>query len=150
MRLIHNDAVLGTSVAILAALGCWKTIGLSSESRLFPLLVLGPAVLIGIIIAIRGQIRLIKNNDNPHFFLSPGSFFLVVGVIFFALLGVQFLGFLTTSAIIIPLLSYILGYRKFLPVLTTTLIFLVMVYIVFIQLLSRPLPAEIWFNIIGS
>ena len=149
MKSIHNDVVLGSSVAILAALGFWLAMGFSAEARVFPLIVLGPAIPVGLIIAVRGQMRLSRSGENPNFFTSPSRFFLAAAVMVLALIGLDYLGFLTTSAIVIPVMSYMLGFRKPLPVLATTFIFLAIVYIVFIQILSRPLPHEIWTKIGG-
>lgn len=150
MKAVHNDVVLGTGVAVLAALGCWRAMEFIPNARFFPLLILAPAVVIGIAIAVRGQLRLVRLGNNPRFFTSPRPFFLVVGMMTLGLVVLSHLGFLTTSALIIPTLSYLLGYRKPLPVFITTVLFLAMVYIVFIKLLSRPLPDEIWTLIIGG
>ncbi|WP_414896661.1 tripartite tricarboxylate transporter TctB family protein [Rhodovulum sp. YEN HP10] len=150
MKSIHNDVVLGTSVAILAALGIHRALGFGADARVFPLLVLGPAVLLGLLIAVRGYLKQTRTGDNPDFFASPGRFFLVAGIMALALIGLKYLGFLTTSALTVPLLSVTLGYRRTLPILATTAGFLAMVYIVFIQILSRPLPAEIWTRLGGS
>lgn len=144
MKRIHNDVVLGTSVAVLAALGCWRAMGFSADARVFPLLVLLPATVIGVLIAVRGQLRLLRERDNPRFFVDPIRFFQIVFIMGLALFGLQYLGFLTTSAITIPVISFMLGFRKPLAVFMTTGLFLVIVYIVFIRILSRPLPAEIW------
>jgi hypothetical protein len=132
------------SVAVLAALGCWRAMGFGADARVFPLLVLMPATVIGVLIAVRGQLRLWRERDNPRFFVNPLRFFQIVFIMGLALFGLQYLGFLTTSAITIPVISFLLGFRKPLPVFMTTGLFLVIVYIVFIQILSRPLPAEIW------
>lgn len=144
MKTIHNDVVLGMSVAVLAALGCWRAMDFGADARVFPLLVLMPATVIGVLIAVRGQMRLWRERDNPRFFVNPIRFFQIVFIMGLALFGLQYLGFLTTSAITIPVISFLLGFRKPLPVFVTTGLFLVIVYIVFIQILSRPLPAEIW------
>lgn len=144
MKTIHNDVVLGTSVAVFAALGCWRAMGFSADSRVFPLLVLVPTTVIGLLIAVRGQMRLWRERDNPRFFVNPIRFFQIVVIMGLALFGLQYLGFLTTSAITIPVISFLLGFRKPLPVFATTGLFLVIIYIVFIQILSRPLPMEIW------
>ena len=144
MKTIHNDVVLGTSVAVLAALGCWRAMDFGADARVFPLLVLMPATVIGVLIAVRGQMRLWRERDNPRFFVNPIRFFQIVFIMGLALFGLQYLGFLTTSAITIPVISFLLGFRKPLPVFVTTGLFLVIVYIVFIQILSRPLPTEIW------
>lgn len=144
MKAIHNDVVLGTSVAILAALGCYKATEFGPDARIFPFLILIPAVVVGIVIAIRGQLKLVRSGDNPVFFGNPKRFFMVVGLMIAALISLNYLGFLTTSAILIPTLSYLLGYRKALPIAVVTVGFLLVIYIVFIQLLARPLPPEIW------
>ena len=149
MKSIHNDVVLGSSVAILAALGFWLAMGFSAEARVFPLIVLGPAIPVGLIIAVRGQMRLSRSGENPNFFTSPSRFFLAAAVMVLALIGLDYLGFLTTSAIVIPVMSYMLGFRKPLPVLATTFIFLQSFTSFLFQILSRPLPHEIWTKIGG-
>lgn len=147
MKAVHNDVVLGASVAILAALGCWRAMSFGADARVFPLLVLAPAVPVGVLIALRGRARL-SRGDNPPFFSNPRRFFLVACGMALALLALPRLGFLTTSAITIPALSFLLGYRRPIPVLVTTALFLAVVYVVFIRILSRPLPREIWASLV--
>lgn len=144
MKAVHNDVVLGLSVAVLAALGSYKATSFSSGAEIFPLIVLVPMVIVGLVIAIRGQIKLVKSGDNPVFYAHFGRFISVVLLIVLALVGLNYLGFLTTSAIVIPCISFLLGYRKPLPVAIVTVSFIAVVYIVFIKLLARPLPSEIW------
>ncbi|BAQ71528.1 hypothetical protein NHU_04415 (plasmid) [Rhodovulum sulfidophilum] len=150
MKSIHNDVVLGTGVAIFAALGIHRALGFGADARVFPLLILGPTVVLGLVIAIRGHLKQRQTGDSPDFFASPGRFALVAIGMALALVGLRYLGFLTTSAVTIPVLAVALGYRRPLPILATTAGFIAMVYIVFIQILSRPLPAEIWTRLGGS
>lgn len=149
MTSIHNDTVLGLSVAILAVLGCWLALGYSADARVFPLIVLVPSVILGLHIAVRGVLRQRRGEEAPAFFVSPARFALVVGSAALMIIGVQVLGFLTTVAVAIPLLSFLLGYRRPLPVLLTTVGFVLVIYIVFIEILSRPLPREIWTTLGG-
>ena len=144
MKAIHNDVVLGLSVAILAALGCRTALGYSPDARAFPLLVLVPAVVLGLIIAVRGQLKLYRGGEAPPLFANARRFGLVTGLIVLVLVGVQYLGFLTTATVAIPVLSFVLGYRRLLPVIATTLAFDAVIYLIFVQVLSRPLPHEIW------
>lgn len=144
MKSIHNDTVLGATVAIFATVACLKAAELGAQAQFLPLTVLVPSVFIGVIIAVRGQLKLHRTGENPAFFQSPRRFFLLLAVLILTILGVEFLGFLTTTFFMIPILSFLLGYRRPIPIAVTTLLFVALVYIVFIQILARPLPAEIW------
>ncbi|AWB32837.1 tripartite tricarboxylate transporter TctB family protein [Orrella marina] len=63
------------------------------------------------------------------------------------ILGVAKLGFFTTFVLMIPVITWLLGYRNWRGIATGTVIFSGGLYLIFKVVLNRPLPAEIWFLI---
>lgn len=144
MRQIHNDTVLGAAVTLLSIAGICYAATLGEGPRVFPLMVLIPAVILGPIIMLRGQRKLRDNGENPHFFTSFPRFFMLLVLLILLILGVQEIGFFTTTVVLIPVIAWTLGYRKPLPLAITTIGFLGFIHILFIEIFSRPLPPEIW------
>lgn len=60
------------------------------------------------------------------------------------LLGVSTVGFFTTYVVMIPLTTWLLGYRNVKGIALGTVIFCAALYLIFIVVLNRPLPVEIW------
>ena len=65
------------------------------------------------------------------------------------LLGMQYIGFYTSAAIVVPLLGYGLGYRKLQGLALATALFLLLLIAVFRLLLAVPLPPEALLKLIG-
>ena len=65
------------------------------------------------------------------------------------LFGMQFIGFFTSAAIIVPLLGYGLGYRNLRGLAIGTVLFLVLLVAVFRLLLAVPLPPEVILTLVG-
>ncbi|MCD8566246.1 MAG: tripartite tricarboxylate transporter TctB family protein [Burkholderiaceae bacterium] len=66
------------------------------------------------------------------------------GCLAFMLLGVSTVGFFSTYLVIIPLSAWLLGYRNIKGIAFGTIIFCAALYLIFIVVLNRPLPVEIW------
>lgn len=143
MTRIHMDTVLGAVTTLLALAGVWYALSLGEGPRVFPLLVLTPALVIGPLIMVRGQ-RKLARGDAPAFFASRLRFFQLLTMMVLFILGVQYLGFFTTTVVMVPLTAWTLGYRNLKVIVITTAVFLAFIYGLFIQIFSRPLPPEIW------
>ena len=65
-------------------------------------------------------------------------------------LGMSYLGYFTASFLLIPVISWFLGYRNPKVILAATAGFLCFIYVMFILIFSRPLPREIWLNLLGN
>ena len=81
----------------------------------------------------KGQEPLVLTEHYPRFFS------LIAGLILFALFFER-LGFFVSAGIFIPIISVVLGYRRYVTIGLTTLGVLLFVYLVFIQLLAVNLP----------
>ena len=75
------------------------------------------------------------------------------GLIIFAgllyLLGFAWIGFFTSTLIVVPVLAAALGYRNWKVLIVTTLGFVIVLYGVFRLLLSVPLPPEVILALMG-
>jgi len=66
------------------------------------------------------------------------------------LLGFAWIGFFTSTIIVVPVLAAVLGYRNWTVLIFTTLGFVILLYGVFRLLLSVPLPREAIFVLFGA
>jgi len=57
--------------------------------------------------------------------------------------GVTYLGYVTSSLIFIPLVTWVIGFRRPLYILLVTLIYILSVYVLFEVIFDRPLPSEL-------
>ncbi len=86
------------------------------------------------------SVLLDRSNDKMELTQHFGRFAaLVIGLVIFASVF-ESLGFFIPALIFIPVMSYILGYRKPVTIALTTVGVLGFVYIIFVQLLSVGLP----------
>jgi len=60
------------------------------------------------------------------------------------LIGVSTVGFFTTYIIMVPITAWLLGYRNIKGIVLGTVIFCTGLYLIFVVVLNRPLPVEIW------
>jgi len=57
--------------------------------------------------------------------------------------GVTYVGYVTSSLIFIPLVTWVIGFRRPLYILLVTLIYILSVYVLFEVIFDRPLPSEL-------
>lgn len=102
----------------------------------FLALVLGGLSFIQLFLTLKaaGYKEKIKWMDNPARFIG----LLVLLFIYAAFLGK--LGFFISTALFIPAACWLLGYRRIIPVVLSTLITLGFIYLVFVKLLAVHLP----------
>lgn len=65
------------------------------------------------------------------------------------ILSVTTLGFFTSFFVMIPVITWLLGYRNIKAIAIGTLVFSGGLYLIFRVILNRPLPAEIW-SLLGA
>ena len=59
------------------------------------------------------------------------------------IVAVQFVGFITSSLIFVPLTSYFLGVRNYVLIGVTTIVFVGLVSFLFLKVFQVPLPPEL-------
>lgn len=93
-------------------------------------------------------------SDKSEYYETNGSdvkrFALLLGVGVVYILGFVWLGFFTSTLIMVPSVSIMLGYRNKNVIIATTIAFTFILYAVFRLLLSIPLPKELILTLIGA
>jgi hypothetical protein len=79
------------------------------------------------------------NVDEPFFRNLPHFAIFFVGLVLY-LVGIEFLGYFTATAVLVVGLALALGFRDHIMLGLTTVLFLAFVYGVFILIFQRPLP----------
>ena len=100
------------------------------------------------IFAVLSLVLLVQKTPSPdshvRWIRSPRNFILSVAAIIAYGAAIPRLGFFLASAVFMPLLALLLGYRRPLFILLGTGIILSFVYLVFIYFLGVPVPMGIW------
>ncbi|HIP76775.1 MAG TPA: tripartite tricarboxylate transporter TctB family protein [Psychromonas hadalis] len=100
------------------------------------------AVFIGVLSVIQLLLSLVKDINYTRLHVAdhlPRFFGLLVSLIIFGSVF-EHLGFFISAGIFIPVVALILGYRRYITIVVTTVSVLVFVYLVFVKLLSVNLP----------
>ncbi len=150
IKVLNKDFFFGAATFLLSSMGVWHCLSLNEGVRTFPLMVMIPSMFLGVAIAVRSQNKSGQQEGKIPFFTNVRRFFLMVVYMLLFFLGMDYLGYFTTSIIMLPLLSWLLGYRKPKVVMIGTICFLSLIYLLFIVIFSRPLPQEIWNTLLGS
>lgn len=146
IRLANIELVVATLAASLSALGVFHASGFPRTSAYLPTAVLSVMTLLLALWAFQAFLKLRRNQSEVlnieksgarrFLSLSFGSAILI------ALAPI--LGFITSFIIFIPFVGFILGYRRWKPLLVAGTVFSVLVYLIFRMLLERPLPPELF------
>lgn len=146
IRLANIELVVATLAASLSAIGVFHASGFPRTSAYLPTAVLSVMTLLLVLWAFQAFLKLrrdqseilkIEKSAARRFLsLTCGSALLI------ALAPV--LGFITSFFIFIPFVGFVLGYRRWKPLLVAGTVFSVLVYLIFRILLERPLPPELF------
>lgn len=148
MKQIHVEALIAVVSVLLCALGFQHALGYQGETGLLPRAVLLIALVLTSIWLVKTLWRCRSDTSEP---LAPTPLvFRRVAVLICAaavfLLGFEFVGFYTTSAVVVPVTAWGLGYRHKTGLLIGTVLFVLLLLGVFNWLLKVPLPAELLFS----
>ena len=125
-------------------IGGWISLSdIPAQARLFPRMIIGFTAVFTVAMAVRAvwALRADAVDHGWHMFESVGRWAIVVVAIY--VLGVSTIGYFTSTLIFIPALALIIGYRRPLVAIAIALVFDILIYIVFIQVFERRLPADI-------
>lgn len=143
-----SDKVTGGLFLLLAVGVWWQTLGLPTDSAIFPravaLLMAGAALRI----LLRGSSLSPSAPSGPAADIMPDEgtnraklTVITLSTLVYAML-VATVGYFTATAAFIPICALLLGYRNVMAIVGATALYLGLAYGVFIELLQRPLPDE--------
>lgn len=126
--------------------------GYRGQSSMMPLAATGLAVALCLVWAAQAGMGLVRHHGER---VSPNRrellhLALIVASVIAYVSAMQTIGFFTATLVMIPVLSGILGYHNWKVSLLATLGFVIVVYAVFRQLLSIPLPPEALLSLVAG
>ena len=116
-----------------------------AQARLFPRMIIGFTAFVTLAMALRAlwALRTDGGDSGWRMFENLGRWTIAVVALPLYVLGVSTIGYFTSTLIFIPALAIVLGYRRPVVAISIALVFDVLIYIVFIAVFERRLPADI-------
>ena len=112
-------------------------------SAIFPRMVTGLAILLTAILVVKASMRSDGGRERVQFFINIPRFAIGSGVMFLYLLSVNHVGYFTSTALFIPILAYLLSYKKLISSIILTAIYIAAIYLIFVVIFKTTLPPEI-------
>ncbi|MBU2020748.1 MAG: tripartite tricarboxylate transporter TctB family protein [Gammaproteobacteria bacterium] len=137
------ELLSSTVVTIFSVCGLIEAWGYSATSGFLPRIVLFIMLalsLIWIAQSLRSILKFKSQEKTADF--EWGKFSLIISSSSLFVLGISYLGVITSSVIFTPLLALGLGYRNVKNVIIAAVVFCTLIYVVFRVVLRIPLPPE--------
>lgn len=140
----YVEIAVALLIAFASSLGLVEAIDYPGESGYVPIAVLIFSIILSIIWI--GQSILSLRSTSEVLSIKRTELLRFVGFVAIAILyalGFYLIGFYTSTLLMIPIAAGFLGYRRWKTALTTAIVYLVILNIVFNLLLQTPLPSEL-------
>ncbi|MDE0761781.1 MAG: tripartite tricarboxylate transporter TctB family protein [Planktomarina sp.] len=147
----NHDRIAGIVLAVFATGAFYYASDtLPQRVGLYPKTVTGLMFLFSALLIGRSFLPAFRNHEFEKFFIAGRRLILGIAVTaaYFFLAGKT--GFFTMTAIYIPVLSYLSGYRQLRTILLSTFVFCIVLWLTFDLAFNRPLPPEILVLWIGG
>lgn len=137
---------------IFSALGLIEAWSYSGEGGMMPRAVMLVMITLSAIWSVQSVARLGRHpgeviSATPQQLRGAGLL-AIAGL--FLLIGMHYLGFFTTTVIVLPAVAYGIGYRDAKGVAIATGLFMLLLIVVFRVFLAVPLPAELLSSFMGG
>jgi len=144
-RLTRPETMTALCIIAAAVAFLFPTAKLQPISALLPATMLVGLIVLAAILIVTDQRKANAGVEAEPMMTAPkrvlGAFALIVGYA----LATQFLGFYPSTAIAVPLVAYIFGYRKFLGLAAATIIVVGAIYLIFDVAMAQSFPSGlIW------
>ncbi|MEQ9125268.1 MAG: tripartite tricarboxylate transporter TctB family protein [Alphaproteobacteria bacterium] len=141
MSLNVKEAAAALALLALAAVAWLSAVTFAAEARVFPRLVAG--VMAALALVMLGRSFFMNSEERRRqFFKHFPTFMLCLGLILGYVYTTSLLGYFTASAIFVPAFALLLGLRRPVVIVASTLGFLLVTHLVFVEAFERPLPVE--------
>ena len=136
-----RDPLTGTVILLLAGGVYWLAGGYNPAAALFPRLIAIVMMLAAAGLVVRGLLR--PQAGEPLDLAMAIRTAAVIGLTIVYVVAVASLGYLTASAVFIPVAAWVLGVRRPLVLTLSTLVFLLLVAGLFLSVFKVPLPRDV-------
>jgi hypothetical protein len=133
---------LAAAALLALALFAWTdAASFAAEARVFPRLVASAMGVLALAMLARSFFTSAEERKRP-FFKSLRYFLVCLALIGGYVYSTSLLGYFTASAIFVPAFALLLGLRRPVVIVASTVGFVVLANLVFVQAFQRPLPTE--------
>ncbi len=144
-RGLHHDLIAGVVIIAGASFLLTRATDMPPMSAVLPIAMLGALLVLSALMILRVLVRGRKGRPvapRYHVFANRNRFFGTILSIALYTVGVSFIGFYTTTAVMIPVVAWCFGYRHIKRLLLADLIFTGGLAVIFVLLMGQELPAE--------
>lgn len=143
-RLMNRDVVFA-AILVLFSIGAWgQATALSARAAVFPRLVVALLLLFSAIYLVRALWQALPAQAVPPFFTNLLRLLIALVLVAAYVLVFPQIGFFSATLFFIPVFAVAIGMREIATVLIGSVIFTFGAWVVFVVLLNRRLPPEIW------
>lgn len=133
-----KNVAAGIVFIVIASFFFYHTLGLSPQNSAFPRALCALLFILGVTTLIQGiRTRSMIRKDKP---INYVRIFAVLATMAIYLSSLEKVGFILCTTILVPVIAFLLGYRKILPTLLGAIAFSILIFILFSRYLSIPLP----------
>lgn len=146
MRQANVEFGVASVGALLSMIGVVHAMSFPRGSAYLPTAVLSLLSILLVAWSVKALILTLKSRTE-HFNIKKAEAkrFGILIISSIALIAIApWIGFTTAFLIFVPLTGFLLGYRKWKGLISAGIIFASLVFLVFLVLLSRPLPSELY------
>lgn len=149
------ECYAAAGMILLVVFGWFQISDLPTDARMFPavlLLIIGVLSAALLVRGIIGKAAHFLNDEAKSWRFSISSKRMLIGFAMLALyfLILPYLGFFTTSFILIISMAKGAGYNNPIPLFCSALGFCLFVYTIFVALFERPLPEEFFITLLST
>ena len=144
-RLLRPESLTAIGLFVAAAGLLFPTAQLQAISALLPATMLIAIMVFAVIMLVTDQRRAAAGEAAQRVTKAPKRVLWAFLLILAYALAVDFVGFYVSTAVSIPLVAYLFGYRNPLGLAVATVIMLTMIYLIFGVAMSQEFPAgRLW------
>lgn len=144
-RLLRVETLTAIGIFAAAAGFLIPTAGLPPLSALLPAAMLISLMVLAVIMLLADQRRVSAGEPAEPVTKAPKRVFGAFILVILYALSVDFIGFYISTAVAVPLVAYVFGYRNPLGLAAATLIVLAAIYLIFSFAMSQEFPAgHLW------
>ncbi|WP_337997802.1 tripartite tricarboxylate transporter TctB family protein [Oleispirillum naphthae] len=147
-RFGNPDAVGGLVTIGVCLFLEWQTLELPATSAIFPQMVLGLASILGVLMIAQGLAKSRAGDAPLRFFKNRRRFLIACGMTGVYVAGINTIGFYTSTAILVPAVSVVFGYRKPLAIAISTAVFIAGMALIFGAAMNYQFPPELLLRLI--
>ncbi|TKW64946.1 MAG: tripartite tricarboxylate transporter TctB family protein [Paracoccus denitrificans] len=146
-RLLRPETLTAIGIFVVAAAFVLPTFDLPAMAALLPAAMLISLMILAVFLLVKDQRRAAAHEPAAPMTKSPRRVALAFGLVVLYALSVDFIGFYISTAISVPLIAYLFGFRNPAGLAIATVIVLLAIYLIFTLAMSQEFPAgRLWTN----